>query len=188
MAIGGTLYLWQDNGGTQPPQWLSAHQTVSTVALSPNFAQDCTIYAGMGPGKQVLGYTIQDGLYMSTNACPANLARHADTWTWLRNGLTIGGQMVSDVTSIMISPNYATDHTVFIGSASRGVFESADAGKSWTQINNGLVNNGLGNLAVNQLTLSPAGDTGTVFAATQAGVWETRAPLGSVPPRPGRGL
>ncbi len=42
-----------------------------------------------------------------------------------------------DVWALVLSPSYATDHILFAGTWSDGVFKSTDGGASWTTMNEG---------------------------------------------------
>jgi photosystem II stability/assembly factor-like uncharacterized protein len=67
--------------------------------------------------------------------------------------------------ALAISPNYATDKTIFAGTSGDGVFKSTDGGISWTQVITGLTN-----LYVNAFAISPNYATDkTIFAGTNGG-------------------
>lgn len=71
---------------------------VQSVALSPNYESDNTVFAGTG-----------SGVYESTNG--------GQSWMQINNGLTN-----TLVISVALSPNYAIDNTVFAGTYGEGVF------------------------------------------------------------------
>jgi photosystem II stability/assembly factor-like uncharacterized protein len=80
-----------------------------------------------------------------------------------------------------MSPNFATDRTIFAGTEAGGVLRSTNGGTAWKAINEGL-----GDLSVNWLVLSPefardrrviAGTSDGVYRSTDAGDhWERVAP------------
>ena len=75
-----------------------------------------------GPDAPVLAGTESSGLYRSPDG--------GRTWRWVDSGLPRGAGQ--DVTSIGVSPAFATDHTVFLGATS-GVWVSHDAGAHWSK-------------------------------------------------------
>ena len=95
------------NGGmtwTQLPN--SVQYTGISFAISPNFLTDQTLFIG----------TFQSGLIESTDG--GN--------TYQPTGLT-----QNFVTALAISSGFATDHTLYAATY-RGVFQSTDAGATWT--------------------------------------------------------
>ena len=84
----------------------------------------------------------------------------AGTNTWTTNGPSGG-----EVLSLALSPNFASDHTLFAGTYDGGAFKSTDAGASWSAVNTGLISP-----EVTPLALSPnfAADS-TLFAGTWGG-------------------
>jgi len=68
------------------------------------------------------------GVFKPTNS--------GSSWTQVNTGLAN-----LYVEALAISPNYATDQTIFAGTSTfspDGVFNSTDGGSSWTQVNTGL--------------------------------------------------
>jgi hypothetical protein len=172
LAIGmGQLYLARDTpSSTTPPEWIATGSGAAyAVAMSPNYQQDCTIYIAQWPGPSGIGATLEDGVYVSNNACAANPPPQI-TWTWLTAGLP-----VRDFDTVVLSPNFKTDRTLYIGSYSSGVYVSHDGGKTWEALNTGL-----GNLVVHGLALAPTGpETAMLYAATNAGIWQIPVSLAS---------
>ena len=79
--------------------------------------------------------------------------------TWIHAGFQ-GGRHLA------ISPNYATDNTIFAGTWF-GVFKSIDGGSSWSAMNGGL-----GSLNILALALTPTAPQ-TIFAGTGGrSVWQ----------------
>ena len=122
---------------------------LTSVALSPGYASDQTLFAGMaGSGNA----PPPGGVFKSTNG--------GATWTAVNSGLP-GGQ----VSSVALSPGYASDQTLFAGTFDNGLYKSTNGGATWTAVNSGLTNQGVISVA-----LSPgyASDQ-TLFAGTYGG-------------------
>ena len=82
------------------------HQQAVQVAVSPNFANDSTVFAG----------SYYCGLYKSSDRGLA--------WSQI-----FTGDPYAQVQAVAISPNYVNDATVFIGG--EGLYKSTDGGQSW---------------------------------------------------------
>ena len=83
--------------------------------------------------------------------------------------VAIGGPPGGTITSVAPSPIYKFDSTVFVSTFSAGVFRSSDGGGSFHRLNNGLTN-----LQVNHIALSPTiWIDGTIFAGTTTGMFMT---------------
>ncbi len=148
----GSLVVFSEHGrwpDAPPPDSARALPTgqVTYIQASPDYVHDRTIFLGTGP---VYGHF--DALYRSTD--------EGQTWRRLRGGLP-------DTTSwgLAISPNFARDHTLFVGGnggtyRGEGVYRSTDGGDTWQPMWNGLAH-----LRVEDMAISPnyAAD-GTVFA------------------------
>lgn len=71
--------------------------------------------------------------------------------------------------SIVLSPVYSFDTSMFVSTTSAGVFRSSDGGGTFSRLNTGL-----GDLSVNQVGVSASLMTdGVMFAATNTGVFKT---------------
>lgn len=95
------------------------------LALSPNYAQDRTLYLG-----GTLGGSMGLGVWRSTDG--------GDSWRPLWRGLTH-----LDTTRLVLSPDYAEDRTVLAyaryhlfwqGEGGTSLFRSTNGGGSWTQV------------------------------------------------------
>lgn len=100
--------------GMLDSDWL--HRTVGALAVSPNYINDHTIFAGL---------TSSQGVFKSTNG--------GDTWNFLPETANVS------VEAIAISPDYTDDGTVFAGGDDiYSVYVTTDAGTSWNAIYNGF--------------------------------------------------
>ncbi|MBC8449195.1 MAG: hypothetical protein H8D78_15725, partial [Chloroflexi bacterium] len=101
----------------------SLGRNVRTVAFSPNFATDRTLFAG------TLG-----GIFRSTDG--------GANWGYTNTGLSN-----LDIRALAVSPNFANDQTLFAGTWD-GVFRSTNRGGNWSAVNTGLSNRDVRTLAV----------------------------------------
>src|SRR5579862_7114707 len=98
------------------------HDPIVTVAVSPNFAQDQTVFAS----TDLL--SIKFGVYALMKSTDAGA-----TWSAL-GGLPRNTRMQT----IAFSPAYAADQTIFVASL-QGLFRTTNQGTSWTmQLKNPL--------------------------------------------------
>jgi photosystem II stability/assembly factor-like uncharacterized protein len=150
------------------PKWLTAHilasselQTVSsyTLAISPEFASDGTIYLG----------TRHHGLLKSEDG---GLSFNA---IWDGTGRSI--------MDLVISPSFALDKTLFASVRGVGIYKTVDGGRTWQPANAGLafLDAWLSTATVHaigekdiKLAISPHYEVDqTVFAASSAGLFKT---------------
>lgn len=108
---------------------------VCALTLSPNFAQDRTLFAGLH------GYGRLGGLYRSTDG--------GDTWLPTMRGLSD-----TEICKLAISPTFERDRVVFGASYLRGLFRSNDGGDSWEWLANRYAAED-GDLSVRHIALSP---------------------------------
>jgi photosystem II stability/assembly factor-like uncharacterized protein len=97
--------------------------TVRALAISPGYASDQTIFAGIGQDWNWFA----GGIYRSTDG--------GDNWSSVNSGLTY-----KEVHGLDISPNYANDKTLFVTLWSGGVYRSTNGGDTWQEGNNGNPN------------------------------------------------
>ena len=143
------LYRSTDNGinwQNISHSWVPDTEIPSlTVCLSPNFASDHTLIAG-----------INGGIALSDDA--------GDTWEihHFRNPIPM-------VTCLGISPNFKIDHTIFAGTYEDGMFRSVDAGKTWQAFNFGLFDHNIFCIAI-----SPNfAEDQTVYVGTSSGIYKS---------------
>jgi photosystem II stability/assembly factor-like uncharacterized protein len=115
-VLSGQLYQSLDGGFTW--QDLSAGLPAGTVwvralALSPDFERDGTLFAGL-----------DGGVIQSTDG--------GRSWRPVNAGLPLKADGTpASVLSLALSPDYATDGTLFVGLVDYGVYRSVDGGESW---------------------------------------------------------
>jgi photosystem II stability/assembly factor-like uncharacterized protein len=129
---------------------------VDRIVVSPAFSSDRTVFFG---GRIGYDKTRGWGVFRSTDG--------GETFTLMKSG---EGRHLQ---SLAISPNFASDGTIFTGSAERGggsVWRSDDRGENWVETAEGLVVQEDGP----DLALSPAyADDKTLLAGTIAGLFKT---------------
>jgi len=100
------------NGGTSWNNIGLTSNTIHSIDIFPNFENDLmTVYVGTGWGGPHGGGPSQ-GVFKSTDS--------GSSWTMMNSGLPNNLQGSSP--TITISPNYATDQTVYAGTIGFGVF------------------------------------------------------------------
>ncbi len=102
------------------------HDPVDTLALSPSFSTDRTIFA------------VSDSFFFD---------RSLDggfTWTRMTSGLGTK----SPYTAVALSPGYHLDRTLFAATKADGVYRSLDGGASWQKVSLGLDAQGVAVLAL----------------------------------------
>ena len=162
-----------------------AGDSLSSLAISPAYATDHTLFAGTqtgvyrstsggaswtevktGPDVQCVAvspayasdHTVFAGGTWFGPSCTLKSTSGGNTWTKINTGLPAQD---ANITSLAVSPAYTTDHTVFAGT-NEGVYESTSGGASWSAMNTGLTNVG-----VNSVAVSPAYATDhTLFAGS----------------------
>jgi len=131
-------------GGLPPDGW------VVSLALSPNYADDQTLFAGLSSGLT------GGGIYKSTDG--------GHSWRLACLGL-------SDllVQGVAVSPNYADDATVFARSYRQGLFHSTDGGAHWTALGEHYAEEPE-DRRLETLVLSPAYATDSTLWAAMSGL------------------
>jgi hypothetical protein len=129
---------------------------VSTIAISPNFAVDQTLFIA----------TDSVGIYKSVDA-----GKH---WNVAYDNLAFE--------TLLFSPNFATDRTIYSGEGGSGVYRSTDGGATWNQMNHGFADPGhAGSVLI--LAFAPGKPT-NLFAGfwggTDGGVWQFLFPSSQV--------
>lgn len=144
------LYWW-DVQPQNSPWWTRRSQGV-TVALSPIFKSDRTIYLG----------TMEGHILKSSNG---------------GKDFSLISQLDAPITDLNLSPNFAQDHTLYAAIPDK-VYQSDDGGKTWTSASKGITFNQQYDPrkeAMMQLAISPDFKTdGTIFLGTSEGIWQTQ--------------
>lgn len=117
----------------------SPHDVVESVALSPDYEND-----------QTLLVYVFDELKRSIDG--------GHTWKNLGKGLDNTKGLVSD---LVTSPDASAGNVIFAATYGDGIYRSNDRGESWRPVNQGLTN-----LDINRLVLSPDYPNDRTLAAT----------------------
>ena len=146
-ALCGLLVLWQPLRAHQP------HDPMSVVALSPNYANDQTVFVATSAITMPL--PVSEFLPMiSTNG-----------------GFTfnvLSGLPNQQMNSIAVSPGYATDGTVFMGGFG-GLWRSTDSAKTWAAVGGAPLSAG-----IVEVVVAPDFPTsGVAFAITNRNVYKS---------------
>ena len=140
---------WQKIPLTNEPGPLN-RPTKYSMAISPNYASDGTIYLGsmQGTGKDFLLRSTDGGINFSV----------------------VGNVNNQPVVYLEISPDFAADKTLYAG-VKDGIYKSVDGGSTWQSVNNGIPSMP----EESKLAISPNYKVDqTVFAGTNAGLYITR--------------
>ena len=90
---------------------------VRFIAISPYFTHDQTVFVGSNP---------TNGMYRSVDG--------GETYESINTGLPAN----PTVNSLAISPDFALDHSLFVGVNYQGIYRSTDVGNSWEPSNIGI--------------------------------------------------
>ncbi|MGQ0594346.1 MAG: WD40/YVTN/BNR-like repeat-containing protein [Gammaproteobacteria bacterium] len=135
-----------DAGRTWQHKLINRNVTPTFIAISPAYGSDQTVFVGSRQGQ----------VYRSRNGGNS----FVQVWNLATSRQT---------QSLVISPNFATDQTLFI-SYGGGVYRTVNAGASWQLVDSRSEFNNFVNLAV---TPSFATDR-TVFAGTDRGLYKSQ--------------
>jgi photosystem II stability/assembly factor-like uncharacterized protein len=143
----GGIFRTTDGGGTWSALvFPSPPPTISTLAISPTFANDGTIFAG----------TMEDGVFISQDG--------GERWVAWNFGL-----LDLNVMCLAISPEFPHDETVFAGTET-GILRSTNGGRAWREVDLPF-----GFEAVLSLAISPDfSANSTIYAGTETqGLWRS---------------
>jgi len=144
LAVTPTGLFRSDDGGRS---WAAlgrerALPLAQQVVASPDYARDQMLYCAA-----------HDGLYRSEDG-----GRH---WRQV---------LIGTVLTVALSPTFADDRVLFVGTAEDGVLRSEDGGTDWSGVNAGLLD-----LAALAVALSPRfGQDRTAFAGTSTAFYRSR--------------
>lgn len=94
------------------------HDVIESIAISPNFNQDQTVFTIMSSNNTGLLKSVNGGVYFD------RIVRDIDNRGILK--------------SVTISPGYITDNLVFVASDGDGVYRSQDNGESWVNLGHNM--------------------------------------------------
>jgi streptogramin lyase len=113
---------WQLMAG--PPQGQAYPRA---LAISPNYANDATVFMGTASAGGPSGNCITPGMRPEAGTVPSGVWISTDGGnTWALTGLTGVG-----ISSIALSPGFASDHTAFAAAYAAGLYVTTDGGKTW---------------------------------------------------------
>lgn len=162
LLVGTTNGLFYAQGVSEdaPVSWHTPEQGlpqghITSLALSPFFIKDQTIWVSVGvPAKSSLwAMPGSEGLFRSTDG--------GRSWKRVPSA-------PANVKNIALSPDYLSDHTLFVTSDKVGVFKSSNDGNEWTRLP-------LEGPSLNQMAISPNFmDDHTLFVASTQGLWRSQ--------------
>ena len=136
------------NHQVDPP--LSRAITDAVLAVSPQYAQDRTVFAGSAAG-----------LFRSTDG--------GKRWQELP---VLPVSKYTTVVGLAVSPDYATDRTVIVSVRGRGLYHSKDGGESFVALGRGPQ---IASLVPTFIAFSPTyASDGIIYAATDWSLWLSR--------------
>lgn len=146
-APGGLFHSSDEGANWKALVFPNPPPTVSSLAFSPNFETDETVFAG----------TMEDGVFVSRDG--------GKSWAAWNFGL-----LDLNVMGLAISPDFQTDETI-LAAVETGIFRSTNGGRAWREIELPF-----GYEAVLSLAFSPNyANDGTLYAGTEShGVWVSR--------------
>jgi photosystem II stability/assembly factor-like uncharacterized protein len=141
--VGGQgVVLYSVDGGEAwgVTQLTSPPPLVSTIAVSPDYDRDGTLLVG----------TMEDGVFLSSDR-----GGRFSRWNF--------GLLDLNVYSMVVSPAFSEDETLFVGTES-GIFRSTNGGRAWREVNFPIEYAPVLSLAVSPEYASD----GIIFAGTEA--------------------
>jgi photosystem II stability/assembly factor-like uncharacterized protein len=153
-GVPGGILRSEDGGQSwQVVEFPAPPPVVSSLAISPNYAEDGLLLAG----------TLDDGVFLSTNR-----GRHWAVWNF--------GLFDPHILCLALSPHFNSDRTVFAG-AETGLFRSHNGGRSWQDlalpVDDAVLSLALSPDYANDSTLLIGAETQGLFCSRDAGeTWQ----------------
>lgn len=163
--IGGYGFLAKSSNSGASWQMTSPfpNRIINDFAFSPNYDTDQTIFAAVTEGGDTSN---TGGVLKSTD--------RGTTW----NLITPFDQQNINPWSVVVSPNFATDHTVFAGTdaldGKSTVIKSIDGGETWYSANTGLPTTDIQDMIIspNGIVYAGAGGGGAFISYNFGKSWE----------------
>jgi hypothetical protein len=151
ISIGVYLPMVSKDGGATYTVGSSLPNLPSTqIKFSPNYATDKTIFLSGGGGlfrstnqgstwTTVSAGSFTDVQYIGSGTSVTWFALTATGVYESTNGgtsftLIPATTLPSDLQTLAVSPNFATDHTMLVGTAKHGIYRSTNSGSTWTNV------------------------------------------------------
>ncbi len=146
-ATGSRILKSTDRGDTWSEDYID-YNNIYSVAVSPNYID--------GPVPAFLNIIDDKTVFVGTSGGVYKSTDGAVSWEKVSNGITR-----LDIRSVVVSPNYALDHTVIACSSNGDTFISKNGGTSWSSI---------GTIFFRTVAFSPNyKDDATIFAGAENG-------------------
>lgn len=108
--------------------------TPASIEFSPDYDRDHTIVLGTN-----------GGVIISTDS--------GQTWEYSNEGLPYSSLPYGpDIVSVIFSPNYFSDNTIFVGTSYHGIYKSLDNGQTWIAAYNGMIHPFTKALAIDEIS------------------------------------
>ena len=112
-ASGSGVYRWLGGDWQELQEGLGSLFPASALAILPNFPADSTLF--------IAGDYRRPQVFISTD--------RGESWMSASQGLP-----EAEIASLIISPNYAKDRTVYAWLQYKGLYRTTDGGQSWEQV------------------------------------------------------
>ncbi|MCX6048590.1 MAG: YCF48-related protein [Chloroflexi bacterium] len=182
----GRLFTSQDGGQTwaEEPAWAGLG-VITTLAISPNYVQDQTLFVGTEEGvfrSQTDGQQWESSTFGLLDlevlclACAPDFASSEVLWAGTAQGgfyrsrnagrsWRDAGAGLPDtaIQCVAVSPNFETDQRLLVGTETAGIYQSVDGGTSWIALSAELADQ-----SIDCLAMAPAGHS--IVASTGQGI------------------